>query len=1065
MKEIWKKIILFLFCAFLLTLTVKGIAGSPSESDLTNPVWNETGPLEPSIEGGRFALLFSIVENKSFVFSEEIALLATPDLGYRDGKYISLFAPGVSIISIPGYLLGKAIGLSQVGSFATIAAFAILNVFLLRSVAIRVGANSIAATIASLTFLFGSPAFAYATTLYQHHVSTALILTCIYLLIRFNSVWSLGAIWMIYGFAFVIDYPNLIMMLPVALFALGKTILVKKNDKKINFNFSIPKLLAVGSLIIPLLFLFWYNQNVNGGPLNLSGTLDRVMSIDADGTPLLGSDLVKEALRNKTMTVPPNGSFFSAFLNRHMINGMYIHFLSPDRGMLFFTPIMFFGIFGVFTTMKKWDSNKALLVGAVVFNILLYSMWDDPHGGWAFGSRYLIPTYAILSIFIALILTKFKKYTLFLLVFFTVLSYSVAVNTLGAVSSNSNPPKTEALALEKQYKQPQKYTYFRNVDLLSKGESKSFVYRAYASGYMSAWNYYVQLTLFLVIAFGFLVNYLVLNPEKKKNIYKLNKFSRSVLKNNLSISYEWAINLRKKFENRPLSYILALLTVVSVVNFIYYYLNGLGLAYNDARSHLDIGRRVVESLKPGFAQLGSVWLPLPHILMIPTIWNDFMWHSGLSGAIQSMVSYVATGSLVFLFLKRLGVSTFGRIVGVIVFALNLNILYMQSTAMTELPLIALMMAGVYELTIWHQTEKIFNLIKAAFWIMLSTLIRYDGWFLFGLSMALIFIRTLKRRGYRTAEGVVVIFATLGGFGIMLWLFWNQMIFKDVFYFAFGDFSASAQQKVIEEAGALTTKHNLFYSLQSYIYAMVYNSDFITVTLSAIGAVLLWFDKKIDKPIRFASLALISPLLFNVVALYLGHSVLYVQGLGGNSWFNVRYGLTMVPSIAIFVGYLIHRVRAQRFVLIGLMLFVASFGYINQEIVTLDDARIGLGGKNVTEVSSYLRDNATNETGYVLLSVAKHDAIIFSSGLPMKRFIHEGTGDYWDLATARPDKWARWIVMRSNDPNDLTTKLIKKNKSFIGKYNLVRKFPFAEVYELKDEYVGNLHVKPSLVINK
>src|SRR5437763_1220172 len=74
------------------------------------------------------------------------------------------------------------------------------------------------------------------------------------------------------------------------------------------------------------------------------------------------------------------------------------------------------------------------------------------------------------------------------------------------------------------------------------------------------------------------------------------------------------------------------LTSISSASFYYFYANKLGVAYNDARSHLDIGRRVVENLKPGFAQLGSVWLPLPHLLMTLTVWNDFMWHSGLSGA-------------------------------------------------------------------------------------------------------------------------------------------------------------------------------------------------------------------------------------------------------------------------------------------------------------------------------------------------------------------------------------------------------------------------------------------------
>src|SRR5258708_6977014 len=145
-------------------------------------------------------------------------------------------------------------------------------------------------------------------------------------------------------------------------------------------------------------------------------------------------------------------------------------------------------------------------------------------------------------------------------------------------------------------------------------------------------------------------------------------------------------------------------SIISIRAFIYYYNNKLGLSYNDARSHLDIGRRVVEGLKPGLAQLGSVWLPLPHVLMIPTIWNDFMWHSGLSGALQSMISFVATSLLIYLFLKKVGINMIGRVIGVVVFIANWNILYLQSTAMTELLLLATMTAGVYYLLLWQEKE-------------------------------------------------------------------------------------------------------------------------------------------------------------------------------------------------------------------------------------------------------------------------------------------------------------------------------------------------------------------------
>jgi len=529
-------------------------------------------------------------------------------------------------------------------------------------------------------------------------------------------------------------------------------------------------------------------------------------------------------------------------------------------------------------------------------------------------------------------------------------------------------------------------------------------------------------------------------------------------------SKETLIKLKNFLDKYGVWIVTFALSAVSILSFIFYYQNGLGLAYNDARSHLDIGRRVVEGLKPGIAQLGSVWLPLTHILMVPTVWNDFMWHSGLSGAIQSMIGFVATGALIYLFLKELGVGIIGRFFGVAVFAANINVLYLQSTAMTELLLLATMTAGAYQLLLWHKNENILHLIKSAFWIMLSTLVRYDGWFLFFFAAMMVFGYVWKRKGYKAAEGNFVLFCTLGGFGIFLWFLWNQLIFGDALYFAFGPYSARAQQKQLETAGVLATKGDWLFSLKVYFYALAYNTGAFTLFLGVVGSVALWFSKNISPRIRFATIALIAPFLFNVLALYLGHSVLFIQGLSGESWFNARYGIMLMPSIAIFAGFLVHRAKPLRFVIIGLFVFVTFFQFTNSDAVTIDDATVGSSQKNVTEVSGWLGENAKDKDGLILISAASHDAIIFSSGLPMKKFIHEGTGAFWTAATEIPDHYARWIVMRTYSDDDQTWRLVSKTIGF-ERYERVKQYPFADIYQLKDEYLKDLDPNPSFGAQK
>src|SRR5207244_4281650 len=81
-------------------------------------------------------------------------------------------------------------------------------------------------------------------------------------------------------------------------------------------------------------------------------------------------------------------------------------------------------------------------------------------------------------------------------------------------------------------------------------------------------------------------------------------------------------------------------SVVSVASFFYYFHRGELLLYGDAVAHINIARRVFDSRTPGLLQLGTVWLPLPHLAMMPFLVSDRLWRTGVGGSIPSMIAYV-----------------------------------------------------------------------------------------------------------------------------------------------------------------------------------------------------------------------------------------------------------------------------------------------------------------------------------------------------------------------------------------------------------------------------------------
>jgi cellulose synthase/poly-beta-1,6-N-acetylglucosamine synthase-like glycosyltransferase len=251
---------------------------------------------------------------------------------------------------------------------------------------------------------------------------------------------------------------------------------------------------------------------------------------------------------------------------------------------------------------------------------------------------------------------------------------------------------------------------------------------------------------------------------------------------------------------------MAVSCVASVLACIYYLSQHEITLYQDALSHMRISRSVFDNATPGLAQLGTVWLPLPHMLMWSFIWNNALWHSGLAGSFVSMPCYVIASIYLFLAAKRLTKSSSASFIGVLAFALNPNILYLQATPLSETVCIATLAMTCYYFLCWTQENASRFLIFAAGCTFLSTLARYDGWALFVAMLCLIPIVGLRRRQrFVQIQSNLILFGGLGGLGIVLWLVWNKLLFGDPLYFQHsGVYSSQAQQMLLLKQGEKVT---------------------------------------------------------------------------------------------------------------------------------------------------------------------------------------------------------------------------------------------------------------------
>ena len=172
----------------------------------------------------------------------------------------------------------------------------------------------------------------------------------------------------------------------------------------------------------------------------------------------------------------------------------------------------------------------------------------------------------------------------------------------------------------------------------------------------------------------------------------------------------------------------ALAIVFGAVAALVYARAGLTLSHYDAKAHLVVARRVLDSLTPEWSQVGAVWLPLPHLLNLFPVQVDALYRTGLSAVAISVMSFgvmcYAAARLSF----QVTGSSLGALAAVALLALDPNVLYLQSTPMTEPLLFGLTLLGISLLYDWIATGALRPPRAAGLTLAAACLTRYEAWF-------------------------------------------------------------------------------------------------------------------------------------------------------------------------------------------------------------------------------------------------------------------------------------------------------------------------------------------------
>lgn len=504
---------------------------------------------------------------------------------------------------------------------------------------------------------------------------------------------------------------------------------------------------------------------------------------------------------------------------------------------------------------------------------------------------------------------------------------------------------------------------------------------------------------------------------------------------NISIDQRKISNVLNWLGALPLYRIgLFIAIALSIVSTAFFYKNDWIVSYGDAESHLNIAKRVVSSLTPGIAQLGGIWLPLPHIFMVPFVYSDFLWRSGLAGSIISGLAFIVASLFIFKLTNYITQSVSASALAFIIFVTNPNILYMQSTPMTEMMLIAFFVLNSYYFIKFLREEQGLNfLILSAFFGFCASLTRYDGWFLVLLEIVIItfihspiinFFKGLGSRKFtfprlisEKGEGLLILFSTLAFLGIVLWIVYDSLILGDPLYFINSQYSANSQQQGWLAKGQLPSYHNIVSALLYYTVTSMSISGIILFALTIVGLYVFVFHSTIHRRVTLGIL-LLAPFLFYVITLYTGQSMIFIPHITPTTYewtlFNVRYGLGMVPAVAFCCAYLFYKSKVSWKIFIIFLIFLQfglyAVGY--SQVMALADGTRGLSSAQRPDAEQWLVKHY--DTGLVVLDDYSRITSIIRSGIQMQNIIYIGTKPYWEESLETPEKYATWIIMQRGD---------------------------------------------------
>ncbi len=439
----------------------------------------------------------------------------------------------------------------------------------------------------------------------------------------------------------------------------------------------------------------------------------------------------------------------------------------------------------------------------------------------------------------------------------------------------------------------------------------------------------------------------------------------------------------------------------------------------DEAAHLLHARRVVDSVSPGFGQIGQYWPPLFQLSELPFAWFGSLYRSGWAGTIPAGLFYLAAvGGAYRLGVELTGSRRAGAIAG---FALgaNPNMLYLGSIPMMETSIVASVTWAAATLVRASRTLRFRDIGVAGTFAGIAAFATYGAWGLVIYGPACLVVVT-RRRGYEWARVrfVCVTYAVAAAYPCILWLLWCFFIQHDPLYFL----HVAARGGAHTLPGALAGRpHNLLFAIVNYGSAVLDVFGPVPTALAIAVLIIAVARRRFVSPagagLAAGGLAIVTMLWSGAIGSPTYAALTHLRDPLA-AYLNVRYGLWLGPFVAAAAALVAGNTRTRQIaVCSAIVVSLAWFAIPQMHAVTVppkSQRGVVLRNESVGQIFK-----GFYKSGKVLtFSPGSGDTIIWRTGLSASDFITQFNPKQFGPAFEHPRGHVRYVFMEPDAPLNL-----------------------------------------------